>query len=149
MHGYIISKGYRELERSFKIYCKLDGQLKKQFVFEFEFVTLCGRDRLGIQIIDVIFEILRLIKTTYIFSLDMFFQWTSLFVWTRDTICKTKNLNTNNNSVENLQGERSRLITSRYNVDTFNPECECQDRFALMKTSYRLFIAKPILFRSN
>jgi hypothetical protein len=73
MHGYIISKGYRELERSFKIYCKLDGQLKKQFSLggsEFEFVTLCGRDRLGIQIIDVIFEIPRLIKTTYVFSLD-------------------------------------------------------------------------------
>jgi hypothetical protein len=79
----------------------------------------------------------------------MFFHWTSLFVWTRDTICKTKNLNTNNNSVENVQGERSRLITSRYNVDTFNPEGERQDRFALMKTSYALFIAKPISFRSN
>ena len=87
MHGYIISKGYRELERSFKIYCKLDGQLKKQFSLggsEFEFVTLFGRDRLviqneyseGIQIIDVIFEIPRLI-------IDVF-SIISLFVWTRD-----------------------------------------------------------------
>jgi len=85
----IISGIYREIERSFKIYCKLDGQLKKQFSLRGSMrdsVRFCGCDRLviqkqyteGMKIFDISSEVPRLIRKY------LFFHWTGLSFWTRN-----------------------------------------------------------------
>jgi hypothetical protein len=85
----IISGRFREIERSFKIYCKLDGHLKKQFSFRGSIrdsVRFCGCDRLviqkqyteGMKIFDISSEVPRLIRKY------LFFHWTGLSFWTRN-----------------------------------------------------------------
>jgi len=126
----VISRGYPGVERFFKIYCKLSGQLKKQFSLpgsQFDCITSCGRDRLLIQppypecmqIVDISSDIPRLIKTTVCsFGRAFCLNKSSQF------ICKAKIDNSNKYDVENPQGESSGSVTSKYGVHVFNLEGE-------------------------
>jgi hypothetical protein len=133
----IISGRCREIERSFKIYCKLDGQLKKQFSLRGSIrdsVRFCACDRLVIQkqypeemqIFDISSEVPRLIRRIDVFPLHC-----PVFLdKKRQFICKINNLQGElSGSVDafNLQGESLRFggrsVTLRDLPDSFSFFC--------------------------